>query len=204
MRKLILLIPFMFSLTEIIPQVNSAEEIIKKAQAKFNSMENFKADFYQEIISSSNANYELKGRFAYKKNAGYRIEVQDKILIGNEKEIYNIDLKQKRVVISTIDDSNTSFSIEQIINKYPSRCSLKKINEANQNAVEMIPNSSSIPFKKVRIFFNDELIINKIFIYDFANNQTVIELKNIVQNSNIPSTYFNYNPKSDFEIIDLR
>lgn len=202
MIKILLILMLLLNSSEIFSQNESADLIIKKIQSKFLSIEDLKADFSQKV--NGNSNYELNGKFFYKKKKGYRLEVLNKVLLNDGNSIYNIDNSQKKIVISPIDEGTTSFSIDKIINQYPADCNARKINESAFNIVELNPKSASVPFSKLQIYYSNDYMINKFVLTDFSNLKTEIELKNVIINSNLSNTYFNFNRRSDFEIIDLR
>lgn len=186
-------------------QNESAKTVLEKVQSKFNSMIDMKSDFYQSIkYTSAGSEYSLKGKFYYKKKSKFRIEINNKILLNDGKSIYNIDKSAKRVVISPINDASAGFSIDRIVNEYPKKCSVRLITENKKEFIELIPKSNDLPFNKVRLFVSDQNMVEKFVIIDLSNDQTTIQLNNLIVNSNIPNSSFIFTEQSGYEIIDLR
>ncbi|GAB4127918.1 MAG: hypothetical protein Fur0015_01580 [Ignavibacteriales bacterium] len=204
MKKIFLIIFLLFSYASF-SQDKSAVDLLNSIQKKFNSFNYLSADFSQRIIASNNfRGTELAGKFYYKKDGAYRIEIKNRVLLNDGKNIYNIDNRLSRVVISNIDDAASSFSLQKIVFEYPKKCKVILLEEDGAKILEMSSNDNSLSFKKVFLYTKEDNIPSEVKIIDLAGNQTIIRLNNIVINAIIPATKFIYNEMKGFEIVDLR
>jgi outer membrane lipoprotein-sorting protein len=203
-RKISILVFFVI-LSNLYGQNNSAQSFINSLQQKFKTITDLKADFAQKIIpSSALQGVNLSGKFYYRQNGKYRIEVNKKTLLCDGNSVFNIDDKMKKVVISPLDETSSLFSIDKIIYEFPRKCNLFFTDENNLKTIEMLPKDGLLPFKKAFLQINSANLIQKIRIIDLADNQTIIELEGIIINSNIPESKFVFSEQKGFEIVDLR
>lgn len=205
MKKLFLFFLVLFSFQNFTSQDKVPNALLTSIQKKFGLINYLYADFSQRIISLNNfSKNDLSGKFYYKKDGSFRIELKNKILINDGKNIYNIDNKTSRVVISYADDASSAFSLEKIVFEYPKKCKIFSLEGNGEKILEMISRDNSLSFKKVFLYTHAENFPTKIKIIDLADNQTIIELKNVVINSPVPESKFTFTEKKGYEIIDLR
>ena len=137
-----ILIPLTFN-------AQSADEVITKLQDKFATIQNMKSDFSQTIYSTqSMKSIHFEGEFYYKKENSFSIVLPKREIISDGESIWNYDKTGSKVVISTFDSDNITFSLNEIICSYPEKCNLSLINnEENNSIIKAVPKNLEIRYK---------------------------------------------------------
>lgn len=196
---IILFIPLLIS-------AQSAEEIVKNIQNKFDTIEDLKADFIQKINSSaSDKPVSLQGKFFYKKGNKFRIEVRNRFITSDGSTVWNYDNSTDKVVISNLDDEASSFSLEKIVYEYPSKCEVQKSESGSDNySLILNPKNSDLFFKSAIITTDKSYIITNVVITDFNGTEFIFILNSVKINSNLSSKLFIFSASEGTQVIDLR
>jgi len=196
----------MFLIIPIFLHAQNADEVIKNLQDKFATIKNLKSNFSQTIYSTQSIQpINFEGKFYYKKENSFSIAMPDRDIISDGVSIWNYDRQQKKVVISTSDSDNTTFSLNDIIYLYPEKCDLSLLKTQEINfIVKAVPNDVALTFKEAYLTISKNFILNKIEIIDFNNIKYTFQLFDIKINTDISDTMFNFVPSVEVEVIDLR
>lgn len=196
MKKLFFVLLFIFFGANYFGQSN---ELLNALQTKFNSLKDFSVDFQQ----ISGANILLSGKFFFKQKKKTRIEMRDLILATDGAATYSLNKKTKKLIISNYDDSDPSMiSLDAIINKYPSKCTITESKE--KKIIAIVPKDASLNFKQVKIFVGDGSLISKIEITNFDDQSLMMTFGNYKLNNGLSENLFSLTPTSEFKVIDLR
>ena len=184
----------------------TANDAIKKVQEKFNEIDYLKADFSQTIQSvKSSDSFNFEGKFYYKKEDSFRIELPNRTIVSDGKSVWNFDEKQNKVVISDAEFDEASFSLKKIIFTYPQKCDLTLMkSEINSLYIKAVPTDLGLSFKEAYLSINNKFLLNKVEIVDFNNMKFTFELFNIKLSKNLNNDLFQFQSSSEVEIIDLR
>lgn len=198
---------FPLLLFPIVIYSQSGNELLKKVQEKFKSIDNFSAVFNQTIYDESGkASVKMSGTFSYKRKNKFIVEMKNSAIVSNNETIWNYDKKLKRVIVSNFNDDPTSFSLERYIFDYPSLCRVK--NAAAQNSeeqiLELIPKNDNLDFKSVKIWLSKNYMITKMEIVDLSDMKYSFQLSDIKENQEISDSKFTFYPPKGTQIIDLR
>ena len=177
------------------------EELLNKLQNRFDSVDNLSADFSQ----STNGKTYLSGKIFFKKKNKIRIDTKRLLIISNGETTWNYNKKENKVIISNYDESDPGvFSINEIIYKYPEECEVKSEFINNEDVLVLIPNTYTFNFDSVKIWLNDESLIDKVIVDDPTMGKTEVIFSNYKINNNLPDTDFSFTPPEGSKIIDLR
>ncbi|MEW6196219.1 MAG: outer membrane lipoprotein chaperone LolA [Bacteroidota bacterium] len=187
--------------------VQSGNELLKRIQNEFRSFENFSAQFTQIIYDEQGKSTgRTSGKFTYKKKNKFIVELKNSSIVSNGETIWNYDKKLKRVVISYFDDEPTSFSLDRFVFDYPALCRTRsvKIDEPNQQLLELIPKDENLNFKSIKIWVGESYFINKLEIVDLSDLKFTIQISDVKKNQDISDSKFTFYPPKGIQIIDLR
>lgn len=187
--------------------VQSGNELLKRIQNEFRSFENFSAQFTQIIYDEQGKSTgRTSGKFTYKKKNKFIVELKSSSIVSNGETIWNYDKKLKRVVISYFDDEPTSFSLDRFVFDYPALCRARsvKIDEPNQQLLELIPKDENLNFKSIKIWVGESYFINKLEIVDLSDLKFTIQISDVKKNQDISDSKFTFYPPKGIQIIDLR
>ncbi len=185
-------------------QSDDGRQIISEIQNKFATIENLESDFTQE--SSAGEQFSLfQGKFYYKKNGKFRIELPSNTIISDGGKIWNFDLTLKRVIISPVTNDPLSFSLERFILEYPDKCNVSVVeNSSNVKVIKLIPVDDFLGFNSAKVFVDKNYVVNKIEIEDYTNNYFSFSLSKIKINEELSDNLFTLIPPEGTDIIDLR
>lgn len=201
-------IVFIFFLSIVLLNAQSAKETIKKIQNKFNSIENFTADFSQSLFApSGNEQGKVSGKFSYKRKNKFVVELKNQTIVSNGETIWNYDKKFNRVVISYLNDDPTSFSLEKFIFDYPPLCKSKMVKDPANNSefvLELVPKDNDLQFKLVRIWKSPDNLISKMELVDVGDMKYSFAFSDVKVNQKLADQVFTYNAPKGTKVIDLR
>jgi outer membrane lipoprotein-sorting protein len=174
--------------------------LVEKLQNKFESIKYLSADFTQNYNSEST----LNGKFYFKKEDNYRIELPNNIIISDGSTIWNNDKKRDRVVISNLDEDPLAFSLNDYIFTYPKKCEAFEEKNNNGYVLNLSAVNSDLNFKIAKLWINENYLIDKIEVVDFNNNSFLLYFKNITVQNVLDNSLFIYQGNPKTKIIDLR
>ncbi len=202
------LILFLFVISSLI-FAQSANEVLKKIQNKFNSINNFTANFSQNYFNSQGKDAgKSNGKFSYKRKNKFIVESKSQLIISDGQTIWNNDKRFNRVVISNLSDDPTSFSLEQFIFDYPPLCKSRIVKDetvaSGEILIEMIPKDQDLQFKIVKIWVSAEGMVNKLEVIDRGEMRYAFQFSEIKINQDLPDTKFTFITPKGIQVIDLR
>lgn len=183
-------------------QDDEGHKILKNLQDKFDKTDNFSVEFKQ----TTNGKALLTGKFLFMKEDKVRIEFRNSVLVSDGITNWSYNKKDNKVIISKNDESSASpFSLKKIIYDYPKECAISsEMGNGNQILV-LIPNSnSSIGYNSIKIWLNDDNLINRMEMKDKADNLILIEFIKYKVNQKISESKFTFTPPQGSKVIDLR
>lgn len=180
-----------------------AQEIIKKVQANYNSINDAKASF-----SHSGKRTSESGTIYIQKKNKYRIETKGQILITDGVTSWSYSIKKKQVIIDNYKDDGNTFSPNKFLFNYPENFysdleGSESVSDVDCYLLKLTPrNKGNVKSAKIWVD-KEENLIRKISIVSKDGTDTYT-LKKITLDSGVSSSKFSFTPPSDVEIIDLR
>jgi outer membrane lipoprotein-sorting protein len=194
------LLTFVITIILVLTGTSSAQgQVIKSIQKKFNSLSDISATYSQY----NGSKLVVTGTFSYKKVEKVRLSFGNNMIISDGVTNWNIDKKQKKVIISKFDKKSVSIlSVNNLINVVPGDCDIV---ESGKDKVVMTPKKGKmLGFKSVEITKDAQDLISSIKIEDNAKNIMKIDFSGYTLNKNLPDTEFSYKPSGDYKVVDLR
>ncbi len=176
------------------------QSIVEKLQEKFESINYLQADFNQSAGSQNS----LSGKFYFKKENNYRIDLSSNTIISDGFSIWNIDKKRNKVIISNLDEDPLAFSLSDYIYNYPAKCEVTEEATSDGFILTLSGINTDLNFKTAKLSVNQDYLIEKISVTDFGGNTFVLKFSNIKINDTINNSLFIYKDDGDAKIIDLR
>jgi chaperone LolA len=192
---------FLFVLTCTLLAQGSAEQLVKSLQNKFNSISDLSADFRQ----ISNGKVTLSGKFFYGKGNKLRLELKNLTIVSDGKTSWSYNKNAKKVIISNYDlDDPSIISLGNIINDYPSHCTVTENKNGETNVLNLTPVKQGLSFKSAKIYISRDNLIQKMDLIDQNNINIQIEFSNYQLNNKFSTSTFTFTPPKGSKIIDLR
>ncbi len=175
-----------------------SDPVLKKLQDRFNSIDNFTADFQ---FNSPTTN--INGKIFYKKHNKFVINSDTRKIVSDASSLWNYDIKGKRVIISDISKEPSSFSIEKYLFDLPQNCKVSSFKDKSGKSYLVLVPKIEEDFKKITIETSKDFF-RKIELTDINGQTHIIEFNNIKTDVNIKEEIFTFVPPKGIRIIDLR
>ncbi len=179
----------------------SGEQLLKSLQNNFNSLDDISAEFQQ----LTNGNVNLSGKLYFKKPENLRLEIQNVTIVSDGVTNWNYNKKQNKVLISNYDSSNPSiFSLNNFVNKYPSKCNVSSENVGGEEILILKPRDNSLNFTSAKIWLNHEQLIKQIKIKATDGSDIEVKFYKYKINPKLSKSTFTFTPPEGSNVIDLR
>ncbi len=187
----------------------SGNDVLRKVQNKFKSIDDFTAGFVQSSGSvNESKSGGMSGKFFYKRKNKFVVELNNQTIVCDGKVIWNYDGRFKRVVISNMADDPTSFSLEKFIFDYPPHCNVSVVKDKPVNPgeqiIELIPKDNVMQFKLAYIWVSKHGLISKMEIVDRGDINYTFQFSDFKPDQHLPDSKFIYYPPKGIKVIDLR
>lgn len=199
---------FLFFITSF-TAAQSSKELLRQIQNKFNSINNFTATFTQQIYNMEGEKaVKNSGKFLYKRKNKFVAEMKTQTIVSDGTTIWNSDKKFNRVIISTLSDDPSSFSLERFIFDYPPLCRIKTLNDKSvakgEFVIELTPKDQDMAFKSVKIWCGSDGMMNKLEVIDGGDIRYVFQFSDVKFNQDLPDSKFIFYPSKGMHVIDIR
>jgi chaperone LolA len=188
-------------------QISGSSELLNSLQKKFNSLNDFSAEFRQY----ANNKIDLEGNVFYKKTTDkdgkLRLEMKNLTIVSDGQTVWNYNRKQNKVIISDYDPANPSIlSFDIIINEYPSECDVKDEENNGTKTLILTPKTGSgnLNFTKTTILVNSDNLIKTVVVEGTASGTIKVNFSNYRLNQKLSDAKFKFTPPEGSRIVDLR
>jgi outer membrane lipoprotein carrier protein len=198
-----------FILISSLIDAQSPKELLKQVQNKFNSINNFTANFTQLIYNIEGEKaVKSVGKFFYKRKNKFLAEMKTQTITSDGTTVWNSDKKFNRVIVSALTDDPSSFSLERFVFDYPPLCRLKTIIDKTVSkgefVLELSPKDQDMAFKTATIWCNSDGMINKMEVIDGGDIKYLFQFSDIKINLDLPDSKFIFYPPKGMQVIDIR
>lgn len=174
---------------------------LQAVQQKFVSINSFKVTFKQ----GEGGNASFSGTLYYQKENKIKVELKDLTMATDGVTTWNLNKKGKKVMLSKYKASDISLiSLPALILKTPASCTVSESSEGSLKKLVLLPNKSSVGFKKAEFWVNADNLISRFKITDSQNNDVSFSLSAYQLNIPLDSSFFTYKPIEGIKTIDLR
>ncbi len=191
---------------QFVLNAQTASGLLKKMQNKFDSVEDFTADYSGSFLSSKGKVFvRFNGKILYKKSKKIRIITKRRIIVSDGISLWTFDKKLKRVVISDPKDNPNPISIETYLYDYAKLCDIDKLNKTQNGmlGIRLVPHSKKIKFKYADIWFSKNYFAAQIELVN-KNSKYSVKLTNVKLNQKLKNSDFHFEIKKGVKVVDLR
>ena len=187
------------------------DEIIKKTKKKFNSTENFSANFiYKFKWKLADQSNEYYGKIYLKHENKFRIETDDQLIVSDSKTLWTYSKLNNQVIIDNLENAEGNLLPSEMFLKFSNEYKniLKKeekIDDSDCYLVLLTAKDKNIFIKEMKVWIDKKTwLTKKIEHVDINENITGYTLKNILINSKLDNNLFKFKNKNNIEVIDMR
>ena len=180
---------------------DNSQQIIKEAQEKYDGINDLTADFNQ----SASGKNSTSGKFFFKKDQKLRIEFKNLTVITDGSTTWNFNKKENKVIISAYDDTDPfALSLNKLVYEYPANCNIKDISKDGQKILYLTPKNSSISFKSITIWIDNDNLISKVELEEPTAGKIEVQFSGYKINTKLSDSKFSFNAPEGSTVIDIR
>lgn len=188
-----------------------AKAVLDAVSKKVSSFKSLKANFVL-TLTGAKVKDSKKGTLSLK-GEKYHLVLGSQEIICDNKTIWTYNKDAKEVNISSYNPAEQSISPAKLLtNSYDKDYTYtykgtKTEQGKNCDYLELLPKDKTKKVTKIDLYVDKaSSMVSSVNILDKNGNKTQYSLSNFTPNSNIPDTYFTWNPKEHpgVEVVDLR
>ena len=185
-----------------------AQEIIKKVQENYKSINDAKASFSHTVKYNSGKTQSSAGTIYIQKEEKYRIETKGQVVVTDGVTSWSYSSKKNQVIIDNYQKGGNTFSPNKYLFNYPENFysdleGSESVTDVDCYVLKLNPRSRG-NVKSAKIWVGKEdYLIRKIYIVSSESKDTYT-LKKISLDTGVSSSKFTFTPTGDMEVIDLR
>ncbi len=197
--KLKVFVVFIFTAFLCFAQDNTTLNNIRE---KYNSISAFSANFTQKAKSLFNGKtFNVEGTIVYKKGNKFKLVFGNNEIISDGNTIWNYDSRRNRVVINTLDEQNSVFTLDYFLYGMADKSEI--FVSKDKSSLIMVPDNDGY-FSKLEFYFDKEWLITKIILTDLSEINYNINLNNVKILDDVDDSKFVYVNKDGVEVVDFR
>jgi chaperone LolA len=191
---------FLVMMITTISYSQTADEVLKSIQNKFDTVNDLTAD----LIQKANGKKVFSGKIYFKKENKLRFEFGNQTIITDGKTTWNYYPKEKKLVISNFEDKGMGLlSINYLIYQYSKECNLSLEENGANKILVLKPKQSKKISEEIKLFVTKDNLIEKILISETSSNYE-FNLSNYKLNQNILDSKFIFTTPEGSTVVDLR
>lgn len=196
---------FIFLFIPFLLFAQSPKDILKSIQNKVKNSVGFESSFKQSFAGNSKNKSINTGKFIFAYGDRYIVESKSFVITCDGKTVWNYNLKQKRVLISSSTDEASSFSIDKYLFKVPELCNLTLIKSSPfPNAISLVPRNNELEFRSAEVYADENFIVKKVVITDTNNITYILELADNKVINDIKKYNFTFEIPKGIKVVDMR
>lgn len=190
---------------------DDAQELLAKLQDRYKSVRDASVTFSQHVLFGvTKSESSFRGSFVMKKGNKYRLELEDQTIVTDGKSLWSYSKANNQVIINVYREDPKSFSPDKVLVSVPDNYVAAIVGAETYRASEttilkLTPKAKrgSLRWMKIWVDREDELM-RKIQVFDAGENTITYELDEILLNTGVADSRFEFVPPPKAEVIDLR
>ena len=197
---------------QILPkaQAETGQEIIKKVQAKIQSIQALTLRFSAQIPLEDKVLAE-EGRIYFAQGGRFRMESAGQILVCDGTTLWAYSPADSQVVIFTAGAGGTPFfTPQQLLFEYPERYEVKSVEKVQYagmpcHLLTMTPRDITDPMDHMKVWVDRrDSLTRRLEIEDMTGARSIFAFENIEIRQNLPDSTFQITLPPAVKVIDMR
>lgn len=190
-----------------------AKSILEAVSKKMNSLKSLKANFTLSLTGGKGGKVTdtKKGSISLK-GQKYHVFISGQEIISDAKTVWTYNKDAKEVQVTTYNPQEQAMSPAKLFtNFYDKEYKYTYKGEAKEqgkacDVVELVPNDKTKQLSKIELLIDKTSTVIGGNYWEKNGNKYKIAISNYTPNTNIPDTYFSWDPKQypGVEVVDLR
>jgi len=189
----------------------SADEIVKKVEKKYQSIKTFSAEF-EEIFTWTLAkeSRSFQGRFFIKKPDRFRLETEKQVISSDGETVWRYAIPDSQVFVTDAESDPDFPLLKDLLFDYVENYShvllgQEKLDDAECFHVKLIPKEEDSYMTEMMVWIDSkEWFTRKVEYTDIQGNITTYKLSEIKKNKKIDDDIFAFTIPEGVEVIETR
>lgn len=188
----------------------TAEELVARLRARYDSVELLKADFTQRTTSPFGEELPLNSGTLILEGNNYRVETDAQTFVTNGATTWVYDSFQNQVIINDFVEDEATFVISDFLTSFHEEYQITESSTSYLNGIKhyILRLSTLTPssfFKEVTLQVRDsDDVITEMNVLDVNDARLQFNLEDVELNPEIDGDPFDFEPPTGADVIDLR
>ncbi|MCI0706948.1 MAG: outer membrane lipoprotein chaperone LolA [Ignavibacteriae bacterium] len=199
------------SVVNVFAQDITVQEITKRLQQRYDSMQDATAKFSQRVkFAFSGIEQNFTGTLIMKKPNHYHVVSEHQTLVTDGFSVWSYSPVNKQVLIDRYKENQNSLSPEKFLLNLPAQyystfLESEKLGDKNAYVLKLVPKDDQSFIKSVKMWVEDgSWTVRKVLIVDINDTETEYAISEIKLNTRVPDSQFVFTPPAGVEVVDLR
>jgi len=207
MKKLIIILPVIFSQSTPAQYDPQALLVLDAMSAKYKKLEAFKANFSQKLTNKAAGIDEIiSGQITVKSNK-YVLNVAGQRIFNNGTDIYTYNPEISEVTISSYDPDESEINPGNVydLHKEGFKYALLSIESNGDRIIDLDPEKRDKGYFKIRMTINAKDELKSFEVFEDTGNRYLYSIESF-QSISLPDSYFTFDNSKypNVELIDFR
>lgn len=181
-----------------------ANETLKNIQDKFNSLNDFSANYKSVVKVIGSPESSINGKFYYKNEKKIRAEIKGSLILSDGTSLWNYNEQMNRVVVQSLENEPVILNFSKYLFEYPEDCKIESWENSTYSNAILLNSNEKEEFDKIYIAANEEFVINFVKVVDVSGNSFSFYFDKIKINNDLEDKFFMFNSPEGVQVIDLR
>jgi outer membrane lipoprotein carrier protein len=212
MRHLsILLLVWTLSAAFARQQDMTVDEITKKLQQKYETIQDATARFTQHVkFGFSQIEQDFSGTLTMKKPNKYRVESEQQTFVTDGTTVWAYSPTNKQVLVDRYKENQNTLSPDQFLlhlpaNYYATILGREQSGDAHLVTLKLVPKDDQSFVKSMKVTIDEgSWIIRKVESVDVNDTETTYTVQDVKVNTHVRDSLFTFTPPPGTEVVDLR
>jgi|SRR5690606_21758545 outer membrane lipoprotein carrier protein len=188
----------------------SADQIIKRIQDKYQAIDALKAEFTQTMTTPYSEGSETFSGTVVLQGDRYRVETGNQTLVTDGKVTWIYNPADNQVLINDVVEDETSFSFNDFLFSFDENYTATSVKSeliggVKHFRVDLKPRDDDSFFREATLWLRDsDDVVTRLQVLDVNDTQMTFELTNIELNPKLDASTFTFQPPRSAEVVDLR
>lgn len=185
-------------------QAQTADEILTRFQASYQSLSSLSASFTQ-----SQGDIQVQGQIILQSES-YRIESEDQILVADGETAWVWTRKDNQVLVNDYNEEFSAYAPNTFFTQYPDQFNITVVGSElvrgiTHDVLRLIPRNRDEPVSEVMLYVRrSDSLPTRVVVRGYSGETLELELSNIQRNPHVASNTFTFTPPAGATVVDLR
>lgn len=190
---------------------DEAQDLLSRLQDRYKSVQDATVTFSQHVVFGvTKSENTFQGTFVMKKGNKYRIELEDQTVVTDGKSLWSYSRANNQVIINAYREDPKVFSPDKVLvnvpEDYVAAIVGKEVYRKHETTIlKLTPKTKRSAIRWMKVWVDDDgALMRKIQVYDASENTVTYELDEVLLNTGVADSRFEFMPPQKAEVIDLR